>query len=328
MMEHKIPCEMIRDLLPLYVEQLTSRTTDELIREHLGVCDTCKEAYENMAEQLIQEKKQQQLENDQEIDYMKKIRKASHKKMIAACFSIFLLLAAVLFLEAYIVGYPSDYDVLYRNPGTEENRVDFGITFSDPSLSLKSYKINRDGELVLYGVRQLPWDNQVIFDVEFSLDEIPDSGLDVNGMTLYQDGTMISKLANELYDCRNPYVGDMPANGRIAGKIDLLQSYGSYSNQLQTSEEPYRWTFCFQEGISNSALFEDRMKTAACILIAMIDNLGEVSLEYTVELEEGFTQRNRLITADECSAYVGQNIKSFSDSPENVQHLLDLLGIE
>ena len=35
-MNNKIPCEMIRDLLPLYADGLTGDVTNEAVREHLA----------------------------------------------------------------------------------------------------------------------------------------------------------------------------------------------------------------------------------------------------------------------------------------------------
>ena len=37
-MNHKIPCDMIQDLLPLYIDGLTSETTTLEIKEHLETC--------------------------------------------------------------------------------------------------------------------------------------------------------------------------------------------------------------------------------------------------------------------------------------------------
>ena len=38
----KLPCELIRDLLPLYAEHLTSPETGQLIEEHLQSCPACR----------------------------------------------------------------------------------------------------------------------------------------------------------------------------------------------------------------------------------------------------------------------------------------------
>ena len=63
------------------------------------------------------------------------------------------------------------------------------------------------------------------------------------------------------------------------------------------------------------------------MLIALTGNLGEVEWNYTVELEDGPVQRSGRMTEAECSEYVGAPVKSFADSPEGVQALLDLLEI-
>ena len=47
-MKNKLPCEIIRDLLPSYVDGLTSEVTNEAICEHIQSCDACKETLHRM----------------------------------------------------------------------------------------------------------------------------------------------------------------------------------------------------------------------------------------------------------------------------------------
>jgi len=44
----KIGCELIRDLLPLYVDGICSKESTRLVEAHLDVCAECKEQYEAM----------------------------------------------------------------------------------------------------------------------------------------------------------------------------------------------------------------------------------------------------------------------------------------
>ena len=44
----EIKCEIIRDLLPLYVEELTSKESSEAVSEHLKICAECRKEYEEM----------------------------------------------------------------------------------------------------------------------------------------------------------------------------------------------------------------------------------------------------------------------------------------
>ncbi len=38
-------CEIVRDLLPLYIDHETSEETSEMIKEHLAECEECREIY-------------------------------------------------------------------------------------------------------------------------------------------------------------------------------------------------------------------------------------------------------------------------------------------
>ena len=41
-MKNNIPCEMIKDVLPSYVDKLTSDVTNNLVEEHINECEDCK----------------------------------------------------------------------------------------------------------------------------------------------------------------------------------------------------------------------------------------------------------------------------------------------
>ena len=41
-------CEIVRDLLPLYIEDITASGTTEYVREHLSCCSACMEEYRRM----------------------------------------------------------------------------------------------------------------------------------------------------------------------------------------------------------------------------------------------------------------------------------------
>lgn len=54
-MEKKLDCEIVRDLLPNYMERMTSEVTDGSIREHLDTCVECSEIYSQMNRELVTE---------------------------------------------------------------------------------------------------------------------------------------------------------------------------------------------------------------------------------------------------------------------------------
>jgi hypothetical protein len=64
-MKQNISCCLIQDLLPNYIEHLTSKETNEIVSKHLEECDTCRHEYDLMNS----EEKQQ--EQEVEIDILK-----------------------------------------------------------------------------------------------------------------------------------------------------------------------------------------------------------------------------------------------------------------
>ena len=56
-------CEVIRDLMPLYLDECCSESSRELVEEHLKECDCCRKMAEQMRKELIvgTEEKQENL---------------------------------------------------------------------------------------------------------------------------------------------------------------------------------------------------------------------------------------------------------------------------
>ena len=56
------PCHMIKDLLPLYLDDLVSEESGTAIEQHLKSCSDCHEYYEHMKSELLEEQAQKQTE--------------------------------------------------------------------------------------------------------------------------------------------------------------------------------------------------------------------------------------------------------------------------
>ncbi len=325
-MEHKIPCEIIRDLLPLYVDGLTSEKTDEEVRAHLENCQSCREQYGRMSQTITEEEQSRKTEDIREIDYLNKVKKRSLGKAVACLFLGVALIVAAIALKLFVLGYPvNNYSITYTD--VSENHLSIGGMIYDSSSVYKKYRIvtQEDGtsKLVIYGCLSNPWNRDGSFNLDIDMSEV-EGQLDINGITVDKDGTIVSKLANNLYAAKNPYVGDMPANGRLAMILGVAASLGNFDNELQTDQEPYGWTLNFH-GITDEGLFNAQIKDYACVLIALIDNLDEVSWTYTEDADDGAIAGTGRLTLAECTQAVGEDIKGFSQSPEDVQRLLDKL---
>ncbi len=90
-MKENQECEIIKDLLPNYIEGLTSEETNTFIKEHLEECKNCKKIYESMSEDLnIKEDS-----NDRrKIKALKKV----HKKIRILQAIIFSVIAIYIFI--------------------------------------------------------------------------------------------------------------------------------------------------------------------------------------------------------------------------------------
>lgn len=84
----KYPCEIIKDLLPLYVDNIASEKSKNIVDEHLSECDSCKQDYEAMKSYENYSKNSGKKSEDSKLaDGLKKIKKKINKKImiIIAC---------------------------------------------------------------------------------------------------------------------------------------------------------------------------------------------------------------------------------------------------
>lgn len=82
----KVSCDIIRDLLPLYAEDMVSQASKELVDEHLCGCDEC-------VKELGKLKKAAQMPVEVDTGALKKVENTIRKKRILAVITV--LLAAV-----------------------------------------------------------------------------------------------------------------------------------------------------------------------------------------------------------------------------------------
>ena len=99
-----LPCEVVRDLLPLYLENLTGAETREMIDQHLTECSECSQ-YISMMKDGESSASDAEEEDCKEIDYLKQIRKKSRRKYTISLLCVFLVL---LMGALYFIAAPSE----------------------------------------------------------------------------------------------------------------------------------------------------------------------------------------------------------------------------
>jgi len=101
MMKKEFECSIVQDLLPNYIERLTSEDTNQVIEEHLENCETCKKAYHQMITEISGLDKAPK----PELKFIKKVKKT---KLFAAIISIILTLILAYSLYAMEFKYSMD----------------------------------------------------------------------------------------------------------------------------------------------------------------------------------------------------------------------------
>lgn len=104
----KLSCDVVRDLVPTYVDGICSADTKTIVEQHLQECSSCK----NLVEMIRETEIVTEASDIKEIDYMRKIKKSFTIKNIICIGALMLITAAVvgIFIQNYgIVPLPFYY---------------------------------------------------------------------------------------------------------------------------------------------------------------------------------------------------------------------------
>jgi hypothetical protein len=101
MMKKEIDCSVVQDLLPNYIEKLTSEATNLIIEDHLKTCGSCRETYNQMVTEVVEVDKAPKAE----LRFLKKVKKT---RLLAAVLTVILTLAGSYLLYAREFQYSMD----------------------------------------------------------------------------------------------------------------------------------------------------------------------------------------------------------------------------
>ncbi len=105
-MNDKLPCHVVQDLLPQYIDGLLSPESMELVRGHLQECDACRGIYEQMtAPEPVPE------DEHREVDYLRKVRRSRTRLIAASALAVICIAAgSVLYSSAQAGKTSVNYD--------------------------------------------------------------------------------------------------------------------------------------------------------------------------------------------------------------------------
>ena len=102
-MKNDLTCEVVQDLLPSYVDHLTSDVTNTAIETHIRECADCRRILSDM--QTPEPVPAETATDASTIDFLKKSNKRNKRRILAAILIVTLLLGSIWGYRTYF--YPA-----------------------------------------------------------------------------------------------------------------------------------------------------------------------------------------------------------------------------
>ncbi|MFJ7637727.1 zf-HC2 domain-containing protein [Peribacillus sp. NPDC097225] len=139
----EVKCTIIQDVLPLYMDEVVSQDTKEMVDQHLQHCEKCQKEYETMKQKLY-------IPAENKAPIIKKINKKWRKKKVIISFASIFVTAIILFgVYAYIFYYerviPYSKNLIEIEMQNDNQLVShyYGKSYSSANETLpKSFEIN------------------------------------------------------------------------------------------------------------------------------------------------------------------------------------------
>lgn len=101
-------CAIVRDLLPIYLDHLTSEESNYEIENHMQTCDACREYYDEMSDPkpVILPENPESTELKKDIDLLKSFKKRKRNWILTICIVAAALIILVYLLNFHMVSVP------------------------------------------------------------------------------------------------------------------------------------------------------------------------------------------------------------------------------
>lgn len=301
----KLPCEVVKDLFPSYIDELTSELTNNLVKEHTAECEDCRQTLESMKSPEIEHAEQSQRK---EIDYLKKTRKKNRKNVFVAILVVLAVVLGGLGVKHYFIGNTISHEYVNCIVLVEGNELNVICLTYDENMFISGIDFKEEDGIIDISCKAIKRKNVDVegtrnaYVAENTIKEVR-----MGERILWVNGEHISPLTSNVYQTRHAYVGDMPANNATANAIHMSGMLGEYTNELQSTEEPYGWHIQIKKMPQELRFLEKcYLEPAAYVLLATVENLGEVTYEFEYDNEP----MTLTYTTEMANAYAGKDIKS------------------
>ena len=311
-MKNDLTCGVVQDLLPSYVEGLTSPESNTAVERHLADCPDCTRLRADLAGETSPPP-----EEVKEVDYLKKVKRRGRRRVVAAVAVTVLVLALGIAAKLFLIGSPANWDTWENYNFTARTNVpnQLDISFYPNELPDTAYchwnVTNENGIVCVSARKVLP---SVFHDTSDHWEHISLDGVRevwVADQLIWQGGVEISPQIDRIYQAQTLYVGNASAVGQVvsAGRFDWI---GDYTIELQTSAQPYRLTLNFSAPhtpggirLSETGLYQDM-----AAVLAIVGNLDEIECAFQ---DENGQPWSRVLTVEELNQDLPRIVADYNE---------------
>ncbi len=106
----KVDCDIIRDLIPSYLDKVSSEATNKLVEKHLETCKNCLEELQNMSKDVDAEEIEKLEGQGEKIDYLKGYRRNKIKQIIFGIAWTIIIILAFYLLDLLLPNWLQDVE--------------------------------------------------------------------------------------------------------------------------------------------------------------------------------------------------------------------------
>ena len=323
-MKNRLTCAVVKDLLPLYIDKLTSDETNELLEEHLESCQECKELLNKMSNLEISHiDNNEMLEEKAEIDFLKKTKKSYMKKIISSILIVMVIVVCLVVGKLYIIGSEIPADNVETTININGNQLDIQANGAPYMKRINNISFTeKDGVITISynGVKSKHY-HKIFNDTYVANQKITSV---MNGdKIIWANGINIDDRTSNAFATSHSYIGNAVENSHTVSALGIADYLGTFTMELQTSKEPYGLKLILTEPMGKDSIDNKRnqMKIFSYALLGLIDNLDVVTFEFDSDNGKEKVE----ISTNKASKVIGSDVKELSKDVVKLNSVLNKL---
>lgn len=310
----KLSCEVIQDLIPVYLDGLASEESAKLVEAHTADCEDCKKLIE-----VMKEPKKDEAE-EKEIDFLKKTKRKSRKALWITIVIAILVAAAGVLLYPYVSFHKLERSEMDASFAVDERQLSIQVE-SQGYMGIHKLSFEEEDGVVtirVQGAKKGLFAYDSLQGNYVANDQIKQVRLE--NSIIWDNGVKISEETAETFATKHAYIGDASANFRTMYAMGVGEKFGSFKMELKTSEEPYGMLVSVDEKVndSNKGVLSTYSRLYSYQAMAVIDNLSYVTFQFRTvdgELLE-FTW-----SVEDAKEFLGKDVKLYGENEVTLEKL-------